>query len=122
MFKLIVTAILFSFSQQLTAGSYTPISHSDFHQKVNLDEAEPWKAPDYSGQEKTLGYGMGGLGVPAGMEERVSFWLDIYTKYTTDQGLLHDSRYVHIVYEPVDFTDIMAQEGLDKRAKRKNAY
>lgn len=103
----------------MSSDNKTPVTFSDFHQNVNLDEAEAWSVPDFSGQESVLGYGSSGFGVPAGMEERVSFWLDIYTKYTTDQGLLHDSRYVHIIYEPVDFTEIMKLENLDKKSKNK---
>ncbi|MCB0356457.1 MAG: transglycosylase SLT domain-containing protein [Bdellovibrionales bacterium] len=106
-------------SSLIYARQKTPISFNDFHQEINLDDAEVWTAPDYSGQEKVLGYEMSGFSVPAGMEERVAFWLDIYTKYNTDQGLLHDSRYVPIIYETVDFTDIMVQQHLDARIKNK---
>lgn len=100
----------------MSSDKQTPVTFGDFHQNVNLDEAETWSVPDFSGQENFLGYSSAAFGVPAGMEERVSFWLDIYTKYTTDQGLLHDSRYVHITYEAVDFTEIMKTENLDKKS------
>ncbi|MCB0389927.1 MAG: transglycosylase SLT domain-containing protein [Bdellovibrionales bacterium] len=115
----IIFISLITFSYVLQADNKTPIIHSDFHGEVNLDDAEPWIAPDYTQQEKTLGYEISGFSVPAGLEERVAFWLDIYTKYSTDQGLLHDSRYVHLVYEPIDFTEIMNQPQLDRKIKSK---
>ena len=81
-------------------------------------QTRAWRPPNYSDQ-KALGYEMGTFAVPSGMEERVSFWLDIYTKYTTDQGVLHDSLYVHLVYETVDFTDIMKNDELSDYQKNK---
>src|SRR5690606_938538 len=57
--------------------------------------------------------------IPKGMEERVQFWMDIYTKYNSNQGLLHDSRYVHLVYERVDFEDIDANTSLTGRQRER---
>lgn len=82
-------------------------------------ETQPWQPPNYSGQEGALGYEKGVFDIPSLMEERVSFWIDIYTKFTTHQGLLHDSRYVHLVYEVVDFSDISQDESLSLRQKRR---
>ena len=65
-----------------------------------------WHAPDYGHQEKALGYSDVAFNVPNGMQERVKFWMDIYTKYTNDQGLLHDSKYLNLIYETVDLSDI----------------
>jgi membrane-bound lytic murein transglycosylase D len=78
-----------------------------------------WTAPNYAGQDKALGWTAEAFNVPKGMEERVQFWKDIYTKYTSSQGVLHDSKYVHLVYENVDFTDISAQTELTAREKEK---
>ena len=76
-----------------------------------------WRAPDYSGQEKALGYSATAFAVPEGMEDRVHFWEDIYTKYSSEQGLLHDSLYVNVVYDSVDFADITADQKLTLRQK-----
>src|SRR5690606_3282538 len=57
--------------------------------------------------------------VPEKLKERVQFWVDIYTKYTTSQGVLHDSRYTHLVYEPVDFTHIDQDKTLTNRQRYK---
>jgi len=65
-----------------------------------------WQPPDYSHQDKALGYSETSFAIPNGMQERVRFWTDVYTKYTNDQGLLHDSKYVNLIYETVDLSDI----------------
>lgn len=82
-----------------------PTFHSEIG-SVALAQSRTWNKPDYSDQKDALGYQIGTFSVPAGMEERVSFWIDIYTKFTSSQGLLHDSQYVHLVYEKLDFADI----------------
>ncbi|MBX7232346.1 MAG: lytic transglycosylase domain-containing protein [Bdellovibrionales bacterium] len=79
------------------------------------DQFSNWKPPDFSDQEKSLGYSPEAFSVPKGMEERVAFWIDIYTKLTTDQGWLHDSKYVHLVYEMVDFSDLNQNSVLSLR-------
>ena len=37
------------------------------------------------------------------LRERALFWVQIYSKYSTQQGLLHDSRYPNVIYEEMDF-------------------
>lgn len=71
-----------------------------------LESENLWTPPNYSGQESALGYKLGVFSVPPSLESRVSFWIDIYSKYNSSQGVLHDSRYVDIVYEEVSFEDI----------------
>jgi membrane-bound lytic murein transglycosylase D len=41
--------------------------------------------------------------VPAELEPDVRFWVRVYTEVTTDQGLLHDSWYLGLVYEVLRF-------------------
>lgn len=90
----------------------TPVVPEAIERPPAAGADQPWKAPDYSGQERALGYTPDAFKTPAGMEPRVAFWVDIYTKYTTDQGVLHDSRYINLVYETVDFSDLVQNEGL----------
>lgn len=78
-----------------------------------------WCATDFSGQTQALGWSPEVFTVPAGMEDRVQFWKDVYTKYTSDQGLLHDSKYVNLVYDSLDFSDISAQVDVTDRQKEK---
>ena len=78
-----------------------------------------WATPNYEAQDGALGWSPDIFKVPAGMEDRVQFWKDIYTKYTSDQGVLHDSLYVGLVYEDVDFSDITAHTEWTSRQKEK---
>lgn len=80
-------------------------------------QSEPWSAPDYSGQDGFLGWKADLFKTPAGLEDRVAFWKEIYSKYTTDQGVLHDSEDLRFFYEMVDFSSIMKDPKLSLRAK-----
>ena len=40
---------------------------------------------------------------PPELQPDVDFWVDIFTRYTTNQGVLHDSRNLGVVYEHIDF-------------------
>src|SRR5437762_12582260 len=48
-----------------------------------------WSPPDFSKQDDALGWTPHAFDVPPGFKRRVNFWIDIYTKYTTHQALLH---------------------------------
>jgi len=39
---------------------------------------------------------------PAGLERDVQFWLNVYTKITTQQGYIHDSNNLGVVYQKVE--------------------
>ena len=111
--------ILSIFCVGAIASERTPVEFNDVLDEIEISSARPWKAPDFTKQEGTVGYSAGAFSTPVGMESRVSFWIDIYSKYTTDQGVLHDSLYPEIVYEDVDFTPIMKDDSLTQRQKRK---
>ena len=40
---------------------------------------------------------------PPELQPDVDFWVDIFTRYTTNQGVLHDSRNLGVVYEHINF-------------------
>lgn len=40
---------------------------------------------------------------PPELQPDIDFWVDIFTRYTTSQGVLHDSRDLSVVYEHLDF-------------------
>jgi membrane-bound lytic murein transglycosylase D len=40
---------------------------------------------------------------PPQLQPDVDFWVDIFTRYTTNQGVLHDTRNLAVVYEHIDF-------------------
>ena len=40
---------------------------------------------------------------PPELQPDVDFWVDIFTRYTTNQGVLHDTRNLAVVYTHIDF-------------------
>lgn len=104
---------------QSSSEEDTPVVADEMERPPQTGSDKGWVAPVYSGQEQALGYDQNAFKTPAGMEERVAFWKDIYIKYSTDQGILHDSRYLQLIYETVDFTDLNQNESLTPRAKEK---
>ncbi|MCM2280407.1 MAG: transglycosylase SLT domain-containing protein [Bdellovibrionaceae bacterium] len=78
-----------------------------------------WEAPEYSGQERALDWSPETFQVPAGLRARVDFWKAIYSRYSTHQGVLHDSVHLHVIYQPIDFTEIMKEQSLTPRQKAK---
>lgn len=77
----------------------------------------PWRAPNYSGQEGALGWEADLFRVPPKLRTRVDFWKSIYSKYSTDQGVLHNIDDLGIVYEGLDFQAIMNDSRLSLSAK-----
>ncbi len=127
-------AMAMTFARELTGAAFSDSSTSvrqsngEFsYAEVSPTEVEvpqtetkvKWVAPDYNKQERALGWTAQTFVPPEGMRERVQFWKDVYTKYSADQGLLHDSKYVHLVYENLDFSDITAREDLSPKQKEK---
>lgn len=83
------------------------------------DKKRVWVAPNYANQKNIPGYDATTFAIPDSLKERVNFWIDIYTKYTTSQGILHDSRYTHVVYEPIDFAHLDNDKSLTSRQRFK---
>lgn len=71
-----------------------------------LSRAVPWVPPEYSRQEGTLGWDSATFKVPPGMAKRVAFWKEIYSKYTTHQGVLHDPDQPQQIYDVIDFSSV----------------
>lgn len=94
-------------------ASDTPVVHEAIEGDQNLTASRPWRAPDYSNQAQALGWSESAFAVPKGLETNVAFWVDIYSKYTTDQGVLHDSEYIDLIYEVLDFTHISARADMN---------
>jgi membrane-bound lytic murein transglycosylase D len=44
--------------------------------------------------------------VPEGLQRQVEFWTQIYGKYSSEYGVLHDAKTVDLIYTVVDFTPI----------------
>lgn len=44
--------------------------------------------------------------IPSGLEKRVGFWFDIYSKYTAEDNILHHDEYPWIVFSVVSTKDV----------------
>lgn len=75
----------------------------------SLTTSRPWRAPDFSKQNEAIGYTSETFAIPKNLENQVRFWIDIYSKYNTDQGVIHDAVYIDLIYEVVDFNPIMTR-------------
>lgn len=82
-------------------------------------ELREWTAPNYSNQQDKTGYEGFEFKIQKNMEKRVAFWVDIYSKFSSWQGVLHDSIYLNDIYSIVDFSEIMQNENLSHSQKRK---
>ena len=97
----------------------TPISFEQPLFQIDPELSEPWQKPDYKKSLGSLGYDETTFQVPEGLATQVNFWKSIYTKYSSWQGVLHDSEIIDNIYIEVDFTDIMKNPSLDDYQKRK---
>lgn len=61
--------------------------------------------------------------VPPELEPDVQFWRNIYSKYDSHQVVLHDMKYLPIIYGVLDFTDLDADQTMTdiERQKEKQA-
>jgi membrane-bound lytic murein transglycosylase D len=55
------------------------------------------------------------------LQRRIDFWVDIYSKYTTTQGVFHNVDKPEIIYGTVDITDIMNNSVLNNSEKTKRS-
>jgi membrane-bound lytic murein transglycosylase D len=65
-----------------------------------------WKPSKYNNQKNVLGYSRDVFKTSENESLIVKFWIDVYTKFTTHHGIIHNSEYPEIIYEVVDFTNI----------------
>jgi membrane-bound lytic murein transglycosylase D len=52
---------------------------------------------------------------PKELEPDIQFWIRIYTQVGTDGGLVHDDRYLDVVYEEMKFPDSVSQAERGRR-------
>lgn len=109
-------------SQFSTLNQDTPVTQDEMAGTAkDLADQRPWHAPAFTGQTTALGYDPNTFTVPKGMEKQVQFWVDIYTKYTTTEGVIHDSENIDVIYDVVDlsgiYSDRVKQKKVDQRKK-----
>lgn len=49
------------------------------------------------------------------LRKKVDFWIQIYSQYTTRQGLVHDSKYIDRIYEVVHFDPVNGSRAKDSK-------
>ncbi len=53
------------------------------------------------------------------LQKRIHFWVDIYSKYTTSQGVFHNVNKPELVYGEIDLSDIMNNSVLSESEKNR---
>jgi membrane-bound lytic murein transglycosylase D len=74
-----------------------------------IGQLRDWRQPGF---EKDLAFS-----IPDGLQPQVDFWKRIYSELSQDQGLLHDTDDVTIVYGIVSFADINRRSDINKFRK-----
>jgi len=59
--------------------------------------------------------------IPAELQRDIDFWVDIFTRYTTAQGVLHDNRNLAVVYERIDLPATMDRRERQRRVAKYRA-
>ncbi len=95
----------------------TPVSHDQIAGEISLTASRPWRAPNFKNQTNALGWDENTFSVPVGLEKNFKFWLEIYSKYSTDQGVIHDAENIDLVYEEIDLTPISVRTDIGKWQK-----
>jgi membrane-bound lytic murein transglycosylase D len=61
--------------------------------------------------------------VPDGLQRDVDFWIDIFSHYSTAEGVLHDNRNLAVIYESIDLPAGTERRDRQRRvAKRREHY
>lgn len=102
-----------------TLDEDTPAVETDVAGGKTLTGTRPFRPPNFAGQEKALGWSPTAFDIPKGMEKQVAFWMNIYSKYTTDQGVIHDTENLDVVYTEIDFKDIINDDSLNRFQKER---
>lgn len=59
---------------------------------------------------------------PAELDADVGFWLSIFTQYSTRQGVLHDNRFLGVVYEAVPLPDKVSRRQRQRIADQRRQH
>ncbi len=59
---------------------------------------------------------------PKELQRDVDFWISIFTRYTTREGVLHDSRNLAVVYEKIDLPEDASRRTRNKLSKERREY
>ncbi len=59
---------------------------------------------------------------PAELDPDVEFWIDIFTAYSSDEGVLHDNRYLGVVYESMPMPSSISRKERNRRAQKRRKH
>ncbi len=59
---------------------------------------------------------------PAELEPDISFWVTVFTEYTSDQGVLHDNRNLAVVYEHLNIPASVSRRERNRRAEARRKH
>ena len=94
----------------------TPWSPERYEFLTRYSQEREFRPPQY-GNQTAVGYDSKSFATPQGMEKQVEFWLSIYTKYTTLQGVIHDTENLDLIYAVLDFSEIQNRKDINKYRK-----
>ena len=57
--------------------------------------------------------------IPEALEPQVNFWVNIYSKYSLNQHVIHDSRNLSVIYEVFDIRDLVGDKKVSYRTMRR---
>jgi membrane-bound lytic murein transglycosylase D len=57
--------------------------------------------------------------LPAALQPDVDFWVSIFTRYGTDEGVLHDNRNLAVVYERIDMPSGISRQERNRRVQKR---
>jgi len=57
--------------------------------------------------------------LPEELQPDVDFWVSIFTRYGTDEGVLHDNRDLRVVYERIDVPAGISRKERNRRVKKR---
>src|SRR3989338_5003376 len=101
--------ILLLFCHLVSAGDDNPVFLSALQNQILVGEGEDWTPPDYSNQENRMGYIKQDFTVGRQLERKTGFWIDIYSKYDSNKGVIHDAQEIDLVYEVLTFPALIGE-------------
>lgn len=83
-------------------------THEAFVSSENLFAAEPQSTPLHTTLSDPQNRVASEFDVPASIRPRVSFWLRVYTEWTTHHAVLFDRYHPEVIYDVMDFRELAA--------------
>lgn len=75
----------------------------------DIQNITTWQPPQF-GVYPAKGYTVDTFKVPEGLKKDVDFWIKIYTKYSTQQGVFHVAGDTEVILGEIDLTQVYANQ------------